>query len=55
MGLLEDRNIEPTTISAFMDLLKNCEAARYSPFSKVQMQEDYEAASETISKMDKQL
>jgi hypothetical protein len=55
MALLSKKNIEDTTINSFVDLLKNCEMARYSPFSDVQMQQDYEKASETISLMDKKL
>ncbi|MFS4415579.1 BatD family protein [Maribacter sp. 2307ULW6-5] len=53
--LLEDRNVEASVRSDFIDLLKNCEAARYSPFSQVQMQQDYDMASDVISIMDKQL
>ncbi len=53
--LLNKKNIETNTIQGFIALLENCEAARYSPFSDVQMQADYETASEVISKMDKQL
>tara|TARA_R110002167_G_scaffold57442_8_gene162624 strand:- start:390 stop:2114 length:1725 start_codon:yes stop_codon:yes gene_type:complete len=53
--LLNKKEIETNTIQGFIALLENCEAARYSPFSDVQMQADYETASEVISKMDKQL
>lgn len=53
--LLWKQQIEESTVAGFLDLLKNCEAARYSPFSNVQMQEDYEKAGETISLIDKQL
>lgn len=53
--LLNKKNIETNTIQGFIALLENCEAARYSPFSDVQMQADYETASEVISQMDKQL
>lgn len=53
--LLRKQQIEESTVAGFLDLLKNCEAARYSPFSNVQMQEDYEKAGETISLIDKQL
>ncbi|WP_419214237.1 BatD family protein [Maribacter sp. X9] len=53
--LLAQKQIDETTISGFIALLQNCEAARYSPFSDVQMQSDYEKASEVISQMDKQL
>ena len=53
--LLSKKQVDESTISSFIELLKNCEAARYSPFSDVQMQNDYDKASETISVMDKQL
>ncbi|MEP0212750.1 MAG: BatD family protein [Cellulophaga sp.] len=53
--LLNEKNIEQNTIDGFLSLLKNCEMARYSPFSNVQMQQDYNKASEVISQMDKQL
>ncbi|TDS12794.1 oxygen tolerance protein BatD [Maribacter caenipelagi] len=53
--LLTEKQIDDTTVNSFIALLKNCEAARYSPFSNVQMQADYDKASEVISLMDKQL
>ncbi|TDT46114.1 oxygen tolerance protein BatD [Maribacter spongiicola] len=53
--LLSQKQIDGETINSFISLLKNCEAARYSPFSNVQMQADYDKASEVISIMDKQL
>ena len=53
--LLDKKSIETNTIQSFVALLENCEAARYSPFSDVQMKADYEKASEVISLMDKQL
>ncbi|WP_435625850.1 BatD family protein [Flagellimonas sp.] len=53
--ILEDKGVDTLDIENFISLLKNCEMARYSPFSDVQMQEDYEKASEVISKLDKQL
>ena len=54
-SLLTEKKVDDSTIEGFMDLLKNCEMARYSPFSVVQMQQDYEKASEVISHLDKQL
>ena len=54
-SLLEQKEVDPTTKEGFIGLLKNCEMARYSPFSEVQMQQDYDKASEVISYMDKQL
>ncbi|MFS4454536.1 BatD family protein [Maribacter sp. 2304DJ31-5] len=53
--LLTEKQVDETPIAGFIELLKNCEAARYSPFSNVQMQNDYEKASEVIALMDKQL
>ncbi|MCL6267373.1 BatD family protein [Flagellimonas myxillae] len=54
-SILTEKSVDPTYIDGFIGLLGNCEMARYSPFSDVQMQNDYEKASEVISKMDKQL
>lgn len=53
--LLLKKKVNQETVDGFLALLKNCEAARYSPFSNVQMQQDYEKASEVISLIDKQL
>jgi hypothetical protein len=54
-SLLVQKTVDADTTEGFISLLKNCEMARYSPFSEVQMQEDYNKASEVISAMDKQL
>ena len=53
--LLNERKVDETTKDGFVALLKNCEMARYSPFSDVQMHQDYDKASEVISYLDKQL
>lgn len=53
--LLLEKHADETTKDGFIALLKNCEMARYSPFSNVQMQQDYDKASEVISYLDKQL
>lgn len=53
--LLLKKGIEESTVTEFLGLLQNCEAARYSPFSKVEIKRDYDKASEVISLMDKQL
>ncbi|MCR9227296.1 MAG: BatD family protein [Flavobacteriaceae bacterium] len=55
MGILSDKNVSNSDIQGFISLLTSCEMARYSPFSNVQMQQDYEKASEVISNLDKQL
>lgn len=54
-SILRDKNVDKNDMEGFIELLRNCEMARYSPFSDVQMQEDYEKASEVISKLDRQL
>lgn len=54
-SLLTEKEVDETTNEGFIALLKNCEMARYSPFSEVQMQQDYDKASEVISHLDKQL
>ena len=54
-SLLSDKEVEEGTKEGFIGLLKNCEMARYSPFSDVQMHQDYDKASEVISNLDKQL
>ncbi len=53
--LLNAKEVDESTRDGFVGLLKNCEMARYSPFSEVQMQQDYDKASEVISYLDKQL
>ena len=54
-SLLTEKQVDETTNDGFIALLENCEMARYSPFSEVQMQQDYDKASEVISHLDKQL
>ena len=53
--LLSEKQVDVATKDGFIALLKNCEMARYSPFSNVQMQQDYDKASEVIAYLDKQL
>ncbi len=54
-SLLDEKGVDESTKDGFIALLKNCEMARYSPFSEVQMQQDYDSASAVISQLDKQL
>lgn len=53
--LLTDRGVASDAVEDFTRLLENCEMARYSPFSRVQMQQDYDKASEVITELDKSL
>ncbi len=54
-SILLDKKVGDADVEGFIALLKSCEMARYSPFSDVQMQNDYDKASEVISNLDKQL
>jgi hypothetical protein len=53
--LLGSRGIGTEAIAAFTGLLENCEMARYSPFTRVQMEQDYANATEVITALDKAL
>jgi hypothetical protein len=53
--LLGSRGIGSEAVTAFTGLLENCEMARYSPFTRVQMEQDYENATEVITALDKAL
>jgi len=53
--LLQNKSAEPNSTSQFLELLKNCEMARYSPFSNVEMNQDYDKAANVISLIDRQI
>jgi hypothetical protein len=53
--LLVQKSVSETSILEFNDLLKSCELARYTPFSNVEMQQDYDKAASVISTLDKQI
>ena len=53
--LLDQKSVETTNIEEFISLLQSCELARYSPYTNLEMQQDYEKASKVISKIDKQI
>ena len=55
LGLFNEKSVDDSAKEQFIELLKNCEMARYSPFTNVQMKDDYDKASTVISKLDKQL
>ncbi|MCF7567338.1 BatD family protein [Sabulilitoribacter arenilitoris] len=54
VNLLKDKQVEDSVISDFVSIIKNCELARYTPITNVEMQQDYEKAAKTISLIDKQ-
>lgn len=53
--LLNKKSVDNVTIIEFSNLLKSCELARYSPFTNVEMQQDYDKAAKVISAIDKQI
>lgn len=54
-SLLSEKKVNSDSISGFISLLENCEMARYSPFSQVQMEQDYQKAGKVITALDKEL
>ena len=53
--LLREREVTETTTAEFINLLKSCEFARYTPTSNVTIQQDYNKAVSVISDIDKQI
>ncbi|QMU66355.1 MAG: protein BatD [Flavobacteriaceae bacterium] len=53
--LLTERHVEKSTVNSFIQVLKNCDFARYTPIDNVQMKEAYVHAKNTIALLDKQL
>jgi len=54
-AILEEKQAKANSIEQLIQLLTNCEMARYSPFSVGQMKEDYQLASKVIAQLDKEL
>ena len=53
--ILNSKQIEKTTIKAFIEVLNNCDIARYTPITVVMMNDDYEKSITVITALDKQL
>lgn len=53
--LLQNKNVDNATISSFIEVLNDCDFARYTPITNVQMNEEYEKAKQIITLLDKQL
>ncbi len=53
--LLQSKNVDNATISSFIEVLNDCDFARYTPITNVQMNEEYEKAKQIITLLDKQL
>lgn len=53
--ILADKNLNRYEIKSFIDLLENCEAARYAPASDTKMKQDFDDALTVIANIDKKL
>ena len=53
--LLANKNVDSTTIHSFIDVFNDCDFARYTPITNVQMKEEYEKAKQVIMQLDRQL
>lgn len=53
--LLSEKGVDNTTSEEFIDLIKSCEFARYTPASNVEIKQDYEKAVHVILQIDKQV
>ncbi len=53
--ILENKQAQNETITQFIQLMNDCEFARYAPSTNVAMQQDFEKAVTLISELEKQL
>lgn len=53
--ILEEKQIEKTTVHLFIEVLKSSDFARYTPFTATQMKEEFDRAKKVIIQLDKQL
>ncbi len=53
--ILTKKEVQKEAISQFLNVLKSCELARYTPLGIADMERDYQKAVETINTLDKQL
>jgi len=53
--LLNDKGIDKQISSEYVEVIENCERARYAPGSSINTKEDLEKSGEIISKIDRQI
>lgn len=53
--ILANKDIDQETVSQFTQVLKDCDFARYTPTTNVEMKQEYEKAKQVITQLDKQL
>lgn len=54
-SILKEKNVTDLTINNFIQVLKDCDFARYTPTDNVKMQLEYEKAKQIITQLDRQL
>ena len=52
--VLKDKKVSEVAIKQFMEVLEDCDFARYAPSTTLEMKEEYEKAKEIIIELDKQ-
>ncbi|MCF6351125.1 MAG: BatD family protein [Flavobacteriaceae bacterium] len=52
--LLQNKNVKENTITKFLKVLEDCDFARYTPTSNLQMKKEFENAKSIITEIDKQ-
>ncbi|MCT4698500.1 BatD family protein [Tenacibaculum haliotis] len=53
--LLHEKKVNNTATKNFIEVLNDCDFARYTPITDLQMKEEYEKAKQVITQLDKQL
>ncbi len=53
--ILKERKVDDTIIQQFIKVLDDCDFARYTPMSNLQMEKEYQNAAQVIASLDKQL
>jgi len=53
--ILKNKNVKAAVINQFIEVLKNSDFARYTPFTATEMKEEFERAKSVIVQLDKQL
>ncbi len=53
--ILKSKNVDDTSINDLIDVLNDCDFARYTPTTNVMMEQEFEKAKAIIAKIDKQL
>lgn len=55
LEILQNKGLDSVTIEEFLDVLNDCDFARYTPTTNVMMEQEFEKAKEVITKIDKHL